>query len=320
MAAAAVQTPSAFAPDRFIADYKKTAELLGAPYSEKVVAGTVNDFPGCFDETVIWRATSRPNDKLNYRFYLSKRTDTVALAAEAGYVDADAPMSRLATAWSGLNGGDSVQWVDLDPADGVAKTWCFLKAPRPIGDILGVDEIPESTRAHLPTFIKLGLSYAHFVAVDHQGGTFNIYWTVPGPITEAQAAAYTALAGAEPPTAEEFTDLRQYLPEQRFVFAATINYDTGNIKRVAFYALNIPAGPLPPTTNERLRTFFEQAPTYDTVQTRNIAWSYGNGNSKYMKGEASYTGELSNWVKNVRGPVGEKMAKLLEDARANMVF
>ncbi|KAI0388596.1 hypothetical protein F5Y17DRAFT_463567 [Xylariaceae sp. FL0594] len=55
--------------------------------------------------------------------------------------------------------------------------------------------------------------------------------------------------------------------------------------------------------------FFENAPSYESTQTRNVAWSYGNGNAKYMKGEASYTGELANWVKNVRGPVNEKMKK-----------
>ncbi|KAI1162155.1 prenyltransferase-like protein [Nemania serpens] len=321
MASADVQqSPGAFTSEKFLADYRKTAEILGAPYSEKTVEGTLNNFPGCFEETVIWRSTSRPNDKLNYRFYLSKRVDTVAIAAQAGYVDANGLMPRLATSWSNLFDGDSVQWVDLDPEEGIAKTWVFLKGQRSIDDVLDADVVPESTRAHRDTFHKLGLKLVHFVAVDHHGGTFNIYWTVPGPISEAQAAKYTALAGANPPTAEEFVDLRKYLPEQRFVFAATINYETGKIKRVAFYALNIPAGPLPPTANDRLRQFFEQAPTYDKVQTRNIAWSYGNGDSKYMKGEASYTGELQNWVKNVRAPVPEKMAKLLEEARASMVF
>ncbi|KJZ73749.1 hypothetical protein HIM_06867 [Hirsutella minnesotensis 3608] len=314
-------SPSSFDSSRFLLDYKKTADSLGAPYSESTVQGTLDGFPGCFDEgTVIWRSTSRQGDKLNYRFYLCNRVDTVALGVKAGYLDADKPMSRLATSWSGLFDGDSVQWCDLDPEEGVAKTWVFLKGQRSVDDILDASEVPETARAHRATFHRLGLKLVHFVAVDHHGGTMNIYFTVPGPISEAQAAAYTELAGCQPPTRAEFDDLLKFLPSRRFVFAATIDYDTGKIKRVAFYALNIPAGELPATANDRLRKFFQEAPSYDKVQTRNVAWSYGNGDSKYMKGEASYTGDLQNWVQNVRGPVPEKMALLLEDARSSMSF
>jgi len=321
MAAAAVATPtpSVFTPEQFLQDYKKTADTIGATYSEDVVQGTLKNFPGCYnDGTVIWRSTSRPNDKLNYRFYLKSRVDTVDLAIKAGYIAADHPMGRLATSWSNLFDGDTVQWCDLDPEEGIAKTWIFMKGQRSIDAILDASEIPEVVRVHRPTFHKLGLALVHFAAVDYHGGTFNIYFTVPGPITRAQAAAYTALAQCKPPTEEEFADLEKFLPSQRFVFAVTINYDTGKIKRVAFYALNIPQGPLPATANDRLRQFFDEAPSYDRQQTRNVAWSYGIGDSKYMKGEASYTGNLQDWVQNVRGPVTDKLATLLDQARANM--
>ena len=321
MAEVLAPSTSVFTEDRFLEDYRKTAATLAAPYSEEVVKSTLTSFPGCYEEgTVIWRSTSRPNDKLNYRFYLKRREDTVALAAKAGLLNENDTMSRLATSWSSLFDGDSVQWCDLDPEEGVAKTWIFLKGQRSVDDILDAPVMPDAAKVHRAHFHSIGLALIHFVAVDHHGGTFNLYFTVPGPITEAQAAAYTALAGCKPPTPEEFADLKQYLPSQRFVFAVTINYETGKIKRVAFYALNIPQGPLPPTMNARLRQFFEEAPSYDKIQTRNVAWSYGNGDSKYMKGEASYTGELQDWVQRVRAPVPEKMALLLEEARRNMVI
>lgn len=321
MATVTTPSPSAFSSERFLADYKKMADSLGASYCESTVQGTLGSFDGCFEEgTVIWRSTSRPNDKLNYRFYLRSRVDTVGLAIKAGYIEASNPMARLATCWSNLFDGDTVQWCDLDPEEGVAKTWIFLKGQRSVDHILDAAEVPDSARAHRATFHSLGLKLVHFAAVDYHGGTMNIYFTVPGPISEAQAAAYTNLAGCKPPTPAEFEDLRKYLPTQRFVFAVTIDYNTGKIKRVAFYALNIPGGELPATANERLRKFFAEAPSYDKQQTRNIAWSYGNGDSKYMKGEASYTGELQNWVQNVRSPVTEKLALLLEDARSSMTF
>jgi hypothetical protein len=319
MATVAYPIPSVFTPEKFLADYKKTAAALDASYSESTVAGTLSTFNGCFQEgTVIWRSTSRSNDVLNYRFYLRRRLDTVALAAKAGYIKTSDPIARLATSWSDLFEGDTVQWCDLDPKEGVAKTWIYLRGQRSVDDVLNASEVPDAVRAHRATFYSLGLKLVHFVAVDYHGSSMNIYFTAPGPITEAQAAKYTALAGCKPPTPEEFADMRKFLPAQRPVFAVTMDYKTGNIKRVAFYALNIPLGELPATANDRLRKFFAEAPSYDEQQTRNIAWSYGNGDSKYMKGEASYTGDLHNWVKGVRDPVPEKLALLLEDARLSM--
>lgn len=315
------QSLSVFASGRFIDDYKKTADLLGAPYSEDTVQGTLSNFPGLFEQgSVSWRATSRPNDQLNYRFYIPSNVDTIALAAKAGYIDPTKPMARLAKSWSNMFNGEPAEWCDFDSEKGLAKTWILLKGLRSVDDLLAADEVPESTRAHRETFHKLGLKYCHFVAVDHHSGSLNLYFTVPGPITEAQAAAYTRLAGASPPTPEEFADMRQFVPEHRFAFAVTIHADTGKIKRVSIYALNIPEGPLPATTNDRLRRFFAEAPCYDSRQARTVGWSYGNGDSKYMKGEASYTGELGNFIKNARAVPTEAMAKLLEDARASMSF
>ncbi|KAI0814245.1 prenyltransferase-like protein [Xylaria sp. FL0064] len=321
MATVATQSPSVFASGQFVTDYKKTADLLGAPYSEDILQATLTNFPGLFEQgSVSWRATSRENDQLNYRFYIPSNVDTISLAAKAGYIDPNQPMARLAKSWSNLFNGEPAEWCDFDSESGLAKTWILLKGLRSVDDLLDADAVPESTRAHRETFHKLGLKYCHFVAVDHHSGSLNLYFTVPGPITEAQAAAYTALAGASPPTVEEFADMRKYVPEHRFAFAVTIQGDTGKIKRVSIYALNIPEGPLPATCNDRLHRFFAEAPCYDKQQTRTIGWSYGNGNSKYMKGEASYTGELQNFVKNSRAVPNETMAKLLEEARASMSF
>ena len=92
MATVASPCSSAFTSARFLADYKKTADALDASYSESIGQGTLSSSDGRFEEgTVIWRSTSRPNDKLNYRFYLRRRLDTVALAVKAGYVEASNP-------------------------------------------------------------------------------------------------------------------------------------------------------------------------------------------------------------------------------------
>jgi hypothetical protein len=99
--------------------------------------------------------------------------------------------------------------------------------------------------------------------------------------------------------------LRKFLLAQRLVFAVAFDYETGKIKREAFYALNIPGGELPTTANGRLRKFFAEAFSYDQQQTRSVAWSYGNGDSKYMKGKASYTRDLQDWVKCEKSRAGK---------------
>lgn len=319
MAAVDTPAPSVFTPEKFLEDFKRTADALDSPYSESVLEGTLKNFDECLREgTVTWRGTSRANDVLNYRFYIKSQLDTVDLAVKAGYIKADDPMARLATSWSKMYNGNTVQWVDLDPKDGVAKTWILMKGQRPIDDILDADEVPESVRAHRSTFHNLGLKLVHFTAVDYHGGTLNIYFTAPGSITKPQAAAYAALAQCKPPTDEEFEDFEKFIPPQRFAFAVTMKYKTGEITRVSFYALNIPEGPLPATANDRLRKFFAEAPSYDEKRTRTFGWSYGVGDKKYMKGESSYTGNLQTWVQNVRGPVSEELARLLDDARSSM--
>ena len=81
-----------------------------------------------------------------------------------------------------------------------------------------------------------------------------------------------------------------------------MEYKTGGITRMAFYALNLPPQKLP-TVNDRVLKFFSEAPSYDKQQTRNVAWSYGLGGSKYMKAESSYVGELATLLRDVGSPL-----------------
>jgi hypothetical protein len=123
----------------------------------------------------------------------------------------------------------------------------------------------------------------------------NFYFLVPGLLAADQAARYTNLAGCVPPTEQELQDMKDSMGPM-FVFAVTVEYETGRITRVAFYALDIPK--LPPV-NERLVKIFSKAPSYDQQRSMVIAWSYGLGNSKYMKGESSYVGEMSSRINEV---------------------
>jgi hypothetical protein len=141
-----------------------------------------------------------------------------------------------------------------------------------------------------------------WLAVDYEGNTLNLYFTGPGPLTEEQAAKYTKLAQCGPPTKQEFQDMRKFLHPTGFSFAVTMKYETGEITRVAFYALNLPGKDLP-SVDERVKRFFETAPSYDKKQTRNVAWSFGVGDKRYMKCAASYSGEVAMLLKDVKAPL-----------------
>jgi len=306
MASASID-PSVFNSARFLQDIKRTADSIGAPYSEAATLNVIKTFEDCFKGgAVIWRTTNRPGDRLNYRFYARRRIDTISISTEAGFLAPNNHMARLVTSWSTLYDGDTQQWCDFDAETGLAKNWINLRGRRPVDDILNAAEVPEAVRAHGPTFHSLGLELVRFLAVDYGSDTLNLYFTAPGPVSELQATQYTNLAQSPPPTQEEFKDMGNFLNPKGFAFAVTMEYMTGKITRVAFYALDMPPNKLP-TVNEKVLKFFSEAPSYDEEHTRNVAWSYGKGGNKYMKAESSYCGGLAALLREVGAPTGAQI-------------
>ena len=294
---AVVESPSSFSSEKFLDDFKRSSDAIGAPYSETAILNTLKVFKECFeDSVVIWRTTDRPGDPLNYRFYLRRPLDTIRIATEAGLLESEDPIARLLTSWSSLNNGETWQWWDFDPRTGFGKTWVNLKGRQPLDDILNAPEVPLSVRAQGPTFHSLGLKTCIFVAGDYYGGTINLYFAAPGPVSKTQAAQYASLAGCSPPTDEEFENMRNFLNPKSYTFAVTMEYKTGKITRVAFYAVRLPPQKSP-TLDDRIFKFFSETPSYDQEQTRFVAWSYGRGDDKYMKAEMSYVGEWDALLK-----------------------
>lgn len=280
-----------FSPSRFLQDIKVLAHTIGAPYSELAVKNVLTAFEECFDNAVVaWRTTDRPNDTLNYRLFLRRQMDTISIAIDSGHLMPDDPLVQLLRSWSSLFNGETEQWLDFDPNAGLAKTWLNLGDRRPVDDVLHAAEVPAAIRAHGPTFHGLGLKLVTFVAVDYQGKSVNLYFLAPS-LSRSQAAQYTDLAGCSPPTDEEFDDMLEFCQPDGFHFAVTMDYATGNITRVAFYALDLPPSRAP-TMDDRIKEFLAKAPSYDQHQTKIVGWSYGVDNVKYMKVESSYAGEL----------------------------
>ena len=283
-----------FSPQRFLKDTKRTAEAIGAPYSEAAIRSVLEAYAQNFkDGAVLWRATNRPGDALNFRFYERRPVDTVSIAVKAGFIEKDNIMGILITSWSALYTGVGTpeQSCDFDAGTGLTKAWVYMGGMRPIDDILNADHVPEELKRHGPTFHSLGLELVRHVAVDYHSGTVNIYFRAPGPINVEQAAKFVALADCPALPEEEVMEMRKFLNPTGFTFAVTIKLSTGTISRVGFYALKLPIGTFP-EIGSRLATFFSTAPNYDKEEMNAIAWSFGPGGKRYIKAERSYCGKL----------------------------
>ena len=91
---------------------------------------------------VLWRATSRQGDALNFRFYARGPIDTVGIAIKAGLLEPDNALANLVTTWSSLYDGVPEQSCDFDAQKGLAKvgSTCADSDPWTIFSVLGVSQ------------------------------------------------------------------------------------------------------------------------------------------------------------------------------------
>ncbi|KAG9245177.1 prenyltransferase-like protein [Calycina marina] len=286
-----------FSEEQFILDLKKTAKAIGAPYSEEATKTILRAYGDNFRAgAVLWRATNRPGDIVNYRFYERKPFDTVTIAVQNGFLKPDNHLAQLITHWSALYDGTPEQSCDFDSDTGLSKAWVYLGGMRPLDDILGIPDLPEHIRARKPLFEKLGLNLVRHIAVDYRKNTLNLYFRAQGPATPEQITEFTDLAGATHPEPELLKEMLRLLSPSGYTFSVTLKDDTGEIERVGFYALKLPTGVIP-EVGERLKTFFEMAPSYDDEEMNAVAWSFGKGGKTYIKAERSYCGHLVELMK-----------------------
>lgn len=286
-----------FSPERFLVDIHKTSSIMDAPYSESCVRAVLKAYHQSFMEgAVLWRTTNRPGDALNFRFYERCPVDCIAIAVAAGFLPADDPLGHMITSLGSLYNGTPEQSCDFDAQTGLTKTWIFLGGKRPVDDILQAPNVPESVRCLGPTFHKLGLNIIRHVAVDYQSGTVNIYFRLPGPISEEQAFKLVGLVGSPSPSQGEMLQMCELLHPIAFSFAVTVKVTTGVVKRVAFYGHKMPPGGYT-KFGERLTKFFKYAPSYDEEELNVVAWSFGIEAKKYLKAERSYCGQLMPLVR-----------------------
>lgn len=281
-----------FSPAQFLRDMKVTADAIGAAYSEPVTRTVLRAYSGSFQSgAVLWRTTGKPGDALNYRFYERRATDSVATAIRAGLLDPGNAMTGLISSWSPRYGGAATELCDFDAEHGIAKTWVYLGGARPVGHVLGAPGIPWALRRHERRFRALGLSSVRHVAVDYRARTVNLYFRTSGKLTLDQSERLVRLANGNPPAASVFSDMQRFTAPDGYTFSVTMEVSGGEIQRVAFYALKLPAGRFP-AIGERLTAFFRSAPSRDEEEMNAVAWSFGSGGTDYIKAERSYCGQL----------------------------
>ena len=140
-----------FLPSQFLEDIRKTSAAIGAPFSESTTRKVLNTFTEQFrDGGIVLRTSNQPTAKLDYRFFMRRKTDVLALAEREGFIERGDPLNDLIASWSTLYGGIPEASCDFEASRGLAKVWLFFGAIRPLDEILGAPGLPESIRRHGP--------------------------------------------------------------------------------------------------------------------------------------------------------------------------
>ncbi|KAH8690206.1 prenyltransferase-like protein [Talaromyces proteolyticus] len=302
--------PVEFSAPVFKQDVASLCSALEAPYDESILDKILDVYTENFRRgAVLWKATNRPKDGIAFRFYERAKVEVVAPAIEANLLQADHPMIPLIRSWADIN-DKAIASCDFDPAMGLNKTWIWLGGRPSIDELLKVPNVPESIRALGAQFKEVGLDTVRHTAVDWRTSTVNIYFWVNGEIDLEIANRLVGLSGGTALTKEKLDEIKSQLIPEGFTFATTINSATGNIERVAVYALRLDGNALPPV-GERLATFFQDAKSYDHKDINIVAWSFGRGEKgtkDYIKGERSYSGELNNVLQGWGSPLKPETA------------
>ncbi|KAK1974762.1 prenyltransferase-like protein [Colletotrichum cereale] len=291
--------PTIFTSSRFLKDVESFCSILNAPFSSSTTQAVLRAYSTCINTGALgWRVTTK-DSTLNYRLFQNKSADTIAIAIKANFIK-PSPLTDLVQSWTMCFDGEVQQWCDFDTLKGLVKTWVFLGQTRNMEDVLDVHFVPNSIRRHAGEFRRCGLDRVRTLAVDWHSKTVNIYWRVPGPLTQTQADVLLGLAGCQPMGQAEVEEISRFssAKDGSFAFAVTLGFESGEIERAGFYATKLSRGNLP-GISDRLKIFLEKAPDYDPEEWITIAWGFGKDGRKYMKAEKSYCGRFVGKVKDM---------------------
>ncbi|KAL2826732.1 prenyltransferase-like protein [Aspergillus pseudoustus] len=292
--------PTPFSKARFLTDLKTICTALNTPFSETTTSQILTTFKESFSRgAVLLRTTDQPNGDLNYRVYERQSVDLVSLSINAGLLPPDSRLGKLVQLWSNLYGGQSHQLADFDAEKGLVKFWVFLGGIRPLHEILAIPGLPECIARRQTMFESLGLTRVRHTAVDLDKGSINLYFRTPPDLSRVEIDVYISLAGSDPIDDDVFYEVRAQFPTTGGTFAVTMDLTSGEISRMALYALRLDEADLP-VFSERIKRFFDVSASYDPEEMKALAWSFGPGGKMYVKAEHSYTGDLVGLLRNWR--------------------
>ncbi len=294
--------PVAYDAGRFLADLRTGATILGAPFEEPIVRRTLSVFDDEFRSCVVQtKATSRAGDGLYYRMFYKGEKDLTEVARRSGLLGpAGGPIDALQHEVLEKFPGATRAGLDFDTGHGLAKVWTFTGGPTPIGEVLALESIPDSVRAHAGFFARAGLDRVFFVASDHQRDSMNVYFGLePACRTEDWLRALIAGTGGAPPEPALVGRAVEALAVSAGI-GTTFRWDGREMGRWCLYGLAVPyldprasAGlpPLPP----RLAGWCEGMPTLNRTPQINVAWSFGRAGF-YAKLEKSYARDADRFL------------------------
>ncbi|KAH8800314.1 prenyltransferase-like protein [Xylogone sp. PMI_703] len=294
-----------FSEERFLEDLQNACAALEVPYSEQVTRKVLSTFQKSFERgSVLWKTTDKPNGELNYRFYERESIDQVDIARKSEFISHDNPLGNLAESWGGLYGNESHQFCDFDSNKGLVKFWIYLGGIRPLDQVLNVNGVPNVIRQHQPVFESLHLTSVRHTAVDIEKESVNLYFFTHESLTRDEINEYLQLARADPISDNLFKEVKEYFPFTGGTFSVTMDFHTGIISRVAFYASRLSPNKHP-TYNDRIKKFLEVSTSYDDEDMCIIVWSFG-ANSTYMKAEHSHSGQLVSLFRDWNSPMSSE--------------
>lgn len=297
-----------FSEPRFLSDLQHLCTALDAPCDENINKLVLDTYGSRFrNEAALWKTTDRPHDAVIYRFYSrTDCSDVIAPAVQSGLIPEETTATRLVQALCAWRQGTAPQGCDFDPSRGMAKVYVAFQQTLSTVDVLSQPFMPKSVSQHLSAFLSAGLNYLRLVAIDRRSDTVNLYFRARGPATVAQCARFLDLVGAPLPHDRMQQDILTLVPLD-FTVAVTVHPIQGSIERVALAAPSLSYDEIP-VVPDRVRRFFDLAPSYAASPTYVVAWSFGPDKGTYVKAEKSYTGDfgalLHSWVpRKIHDPV-----------------
>jgi hypothetical protein len=295
---------ASYARERFFADIRLTAGLVGAAFSAEKTQQALTVFDEEWRTCVIqFKTTSAQRPELYYRFWHKGDKDLMRTAQRAGMLPGgDGPLFALSDeVAAAFARGPRRTGCDFDSERGLTKVWTIIGRPVPTDEICKLLSMPTSVRDHRGFFAEHGLGLAFFVASDFEKQSMNLYFRWEPQYRSPQWIRRLAAAtGSGDVSDTVVADILDSLPVAACL-GFTFDWKRPEILRWCIYSLDVPfhlgaASPCPlPALPERLARFGALAPTLHCAPQFNPAWSFGRAGA-YLKLEKSYAKDANHFL------------------------